>query len=337
MQDSGFRLRLSPRAGSRDLMKKDLFEGFSGMKFNSSKVSFGRHETFALRYSWLSKGFHALANNPTIFESDDATIELGVGKNMVQAIRFWLRACRMMHPTNSETTELGHLVLDEESGFDPYLEDEATIWLIHWLLTTNPELATSFYWFFNKFHKPEFTSQELTTALADFIKDSVVEKRRPSLTTVKNDAQLLHRMYTQSKGNSRMPLEDALDSPLALLRLVSQTAGGRSYRSKPESRKELPIGILGFAASEVMAARTLSSIPIEDLMYSRGDYPAPGSIFRLTENDLVSKLEELSGYIPGRFEIRETAGIHQLYQLREIAASEFLAKHYADSLMGVAV
>ena len=306
------------------------------MKFNSSKVSFGRHETFALRYSWLSKGFHALSNDPSIFESEDATIELGVGKNMVQAIRFWLRACKMMHPTKPETTSLGHLILDENTGFDPYLEDEATIWLIHWLLTTNPELATSFYWFFNKFHKPEFTSQELTTALADFVKGSVDEKRHPALTTIKNDSQLLHRMYTQSKGNSRMPLEDALDSPLALLRLVSQSAGGRSYRSKPESRKELPIGIVGFAVSEILAERELKSIPIEELMYSRGDYPAPGAIFRLSENDLVLKLEELTNYIPGSFEIRETAGIHQLYQLRGLSASEFLSKHYADGLKGVA-
>lgn len=238
----------------------------------------------------------------------------------------------MINPTTAETTELGCLILDEEIGFDPYLEDEATIWLIHWLLTTNPEQATSFYWFFNKFHKPEFTSQELTTALVDFIKGDVVEKRRPSLTTVKNDAQLLHRMYTQSRGNSRMPLEDALDSPLALLRLISQTAGGRSYRSKPEPRKQLPLGIMGFAVCEVLAARKLTSIPIEELMYSRGDYPAPGSIFRLTENDLVVKLEELCSYIPGGFEIRETAGIHQLYQLREMSANEFLAKHYADGL-----
>lgn len=306
------------------------------MKFNSSKVSFGRHETFALRYSWLSKGFHALSNDSSIFESEDATIELGVGKNMVQAIRFWLRACKMIHPTKPEPTSLGHLILDEHTGFDPYLEDEATIWLIHWLLTTNPELATSFYWFFNKFHKPEFTSQELTTALSDFVKGSVDEKRRPALTTIKNDSQLIHRMYTQSKGNSRMPLEDALDSPLALLRLVSQSAGGRSYRSKPESRKQLPIGIVGFAVSEILAERELKSIPIEELMYSRGDYPAPGAIFRLSENDLVLKLEGLTNYIPGTFEIRETAGIHQLYQLRELSASEFLSKHYADGLKRVA-
>jgi len=304
------------------------------MKFNSSKVAFGRHETFALRYSWLSKGFHALAKNPQVFDSDDATIELGVGKNMVLAIRYWLRACRMMHPTKAETTDLGHLILDEEEGFDPYLEDEATIWLVHWLLTTNPRLATSFYWFFNKFHKPEFTSLELSTALADFIKESVVQNRRPAATTMKNDAQLLHRMYTQSKGNSRMPLEDALDSPLALLRLVSQSAGGRNFQSKPEARGELPLGVLGFAVSQLLEVRQVKSIPIEELMYSRGDYPAPGSIFRLTENDLITKLEQLVHFVPGVFEIRETAGIHQLYLLRDESPTDFLSKHYSDVLQG---
>jgi hypothetical protein len=32
------------------------------MKFNADKVSFGRHETFALRYSWLTKGFQAITD-----------------------------------------------------------------------------------------------------------------------------------------------------------------------------------------------------------------------------------------------------------------------------------
>jgi hypothetical protein len=38
------------------------------MKFSSDQVAFGRHETFALRYSWLSKGFHALKKNASVFD-----------------------------------------------------------------------------------------------------------------------------------------------------------------------------------------------------------------------------------------------------------------------------
>ena len=42
------------------------------------KASFGRHETFALRYSWLTKGFQTFTKNPTVFPFDEATIDLGV-------------------------------------------------------------------------------------------------------------------------------------------------------------------------------------------------------------------------------------------------------------------
>jgi|GEM_PF-3250092 len=42
------------------------------------KASLSHHETFALRYSWLAKGFQAFTKNPTVFSSDEATIDLGV-------------------------------------------------------------------------------------------------------------------------------------------------------------------------------------------------------------------------------------------------------------------
>ena len=307
------------------------------MKFNSEKVAFGRHETFALRYSWLSKGFHALKNKPSVFDDDDAVVDLGVGRNMVSSIRYWLRACQLITPQKpDEPQEIGNLIFDSENGLDPYLEDEATIWLVHWLLATNATLATSWFWFFNKFHKPEFTGQELQTALADFIKDQVVDKKRPAAGTIKNDALLLPRMYTQSKGGARAPLEDALDSPLSLLGLVTQSSIGKIYHSKPEARPNLPIGIFGFAVSQLMQQLKLTAMPIEDLMYSRNDYAALGSVFRLTESDVVAKLEMLVTYIPGRYEIRETAGIHQLYRVSEVEPLAYIQKHYTDMQEGLA-
>lgn len=307
------------------------------MKFSSDNVAFGRHETFALRYSWLSKGFHALKRNPTVFDDDDAVVELGVGRNMVSSIRYWLKACQLVTTQKPDTAEpIGVLVFDAKSGLDPYLEDEATIWLVHWLLATNSTLATSWFWFFNKFHKPEFTGQELQTALADFVKEQVTEKRRPSIGTIKNDALLLPRMYTQSKGNTRTPIEEALDSPMSLLGLVTQSAGGRAFHSKPEARPGLPIGIFAFAVSQLMQLRDITAIPVEELMYSRNDYAAPGSVFRLTEMDLITKLENMVTYIPGHYEIRETAGIHQLYRISEIDSMTYVEKHYADMEKGIA-
>jgi len=305
------------------------------MKFNPEKMAFGRHETFALRYGWLSKGFQALEEHDGIFESDDATVKLGVGKNMVNAIKYWLRACQMMHPTQNTPTQLGKELLSG-TGFDPYLEDEATIWLLHWLLATNAELATSWYWFFNRFHKPEFTGQELNTALNDFVSDKVINRKKPAPATLANDANLLPRMYTQSRGNTRTPLEDALDSPFSLLKLVTQSAGGRSFQSRPMARPDLPLGVLGFAVCQTFEIKNTKAIPIEDFMYSKDNYPAIGSVFRLTESDLVTKLEKLVNYIPGKFDIRDTAGQHQLFSSEVTDGMVYIAEHYNHPAQGVA-
>ena len=286
------------------------------------KTAFGRHESFALRYSWLTKGYQT---EKSTFNDDKATVELGVGKNMVKSIQYWLKACQIADE-NMEHTQIGDAIFSD-NGFDPYLEDEATIWLIHWLLVTNSELATALYWFFNNFHKPEFSAQEMQTALIDFAKEKL--KVKTATKTIQNDALLILRMYTQNRTNKRTPLEESLDSPLSLLRLISHSPDGRQYFSKSESREQLPLGILGYAIADLFIAKEVNTLPIEELMYSKSGDIAPGIVFRLTENDLISKLEKLVHYIPGKFEIRETAGIHQLYRLEDIQPIEFLNKHYA--------
>ena len=305
------------------------------MKFNPEKVSFGRHETFGLRYSWLPKGFQAITESGLdIINVDDATVRLGVGKNMVSSIRYWLRACQILDADMKATT-LGDFVFGNK---DRYMEDEATLWLIHWLLATNPEHATTWFWFFNKFHRAEFTNQELQTALSDFTKESIINTKRPAANTIKNDAALLPRMYSATKQTRKISLEDSLDSPLSLLRLVSQSSGEKGFVSKAESRPNLPIGIFGFAVTQVMQAKGLTSMPIEDLLFSKDEFAAPGSVFRLTETDLITKLEQMILFIKGNYQIRETAGIHQIYRVNdgEINPMDYLKKHYTNVAQGIA-
>lgn len=306
------------------------------MKFDGKKVAFGRHQTFAVRYGWLSKGFQAVKKDPKILKSEDAIEKLGVGKNMVESIGYWLRAFQLVKRDSPTPTDMGNLLFSANKGLDPYLEDEATIWLLHWLLVSNPELATSWYWFFNRYHKPQFTGEELLVALSDFVNDQVKDVRRPALSTLKSDASLLPRMYTQSKVSARQPIEEALDSPLALLRLVVAAVGERGFHSMPAARPGLPSRVLGFALIKLLQARNVNIIPIEDLMYARDDFPALGAVFRLTETELLVKLEELVLLYPAVFEINETAGIHQLYVLEAIEAETLLIDHYHVSEQGAA-
>jgi len=310
------------------------------MKFDASKTAFGRHETFALRYSWLTKGYqkNVACKKEDIFTSDNATVELGVGKNMVAAIRYWLRASQMMDASSNRVTSLGNSIFNSKTGFDPYLEDEATLWLVHWSIATNSSLATSWYWFFNKFHKPEFTASELNTSLSDWVKDNVQHKIADG--TLKNDTLLVPKMYAYSKDNKRISLEDKLDIPLVQLKLITQSPDGKTYQSKPSIRLSLPIEIIGYAVSQIMLAKNAISIPIEELMYSRDTFPAVGSVFRLTENDLIAKLETLTSSYPQFFDIRESSGIHQLYlktdEKIEFKPECFLIDYYKPSSKEVA-
>ncbi len=299
------------------------------MKFDSKNVAFARHETFALRYGWIPKGFAAAAQYPQkkVFESEDATAHLGVGKNMVLAIRYWLRACQIIEEDSYQPTQIGKLVFSEK-GYDPYLEDDATIWLIHWLLATSPRIATTWYWFFNCFHRPHFTAEELQQALESFINEKVKAGKRPAKSSIKSDVMLLVRMYSQPKQRKGVIAEESLDSPLSILKLMTQSSVSKTYQSGPELRADLPLAIFGFAVASVLRDRGVQSLPVKDLMYSQDDYPAAGSVFRLTEDGFITKLEKLAD-ATSFFDVRETAGIHQVYMKEALDSPyDLLKQHY---------
>lgn len=89
---------------------------------------FSGHESFPCKSLWLKNGYDFVVGGND-FNSPDAVITLGVGKNMVASIRYWLRAFGVTD--NDTLTELGNYLFDESKGKDKYLEDTATLWLLH--------------------------------------------------------------------------------------------------------------------------------------------------------------------------------------------------------------
>ena len=301
------------------------------MKLNPAKVSFGRHESFPLRFGWITKGLKALRDDPEVFASEDATVTLGVGKNMVAAIRYWLLATRMAERTTRRglaRTSIGAILfpdVPDSEGGDRYLEDDATIWLLHWLLATNPTEATAVYWFYNHFHKPEFVSEEVFAALREFARQSITVKT--AATTLRKDANLVLRMYAQSRGGTRLLAEDALDSPLASLQLQDRL-DQHTWHAPPVDREEIPLTAFAYAVSDVFAHVGTDQLPVEQLMYSDHQHCAPGSVFRLTENGLADKLEALCVAYPGVLQLNRTAGLYQLYKTGPLEGLRILAEHY---------
>ena len=297
------------------------------VRLTSNTTAFGRHESFPLRFGWITKSLDALAKDPKVFTREDATVTLGVGKNMVTSMRYWLQATRVAtrNPrTNTlEPTPIARIAFGDDG--DPYLEDEGTIWLLHWLLATNPNEATGIYWFFNYFHKPAFTSTEVATALTDFAKRELSSK--VSATTLKGDAQLVLRMYSRSTANARISLEDALDSPLAMLDL-QERLGTRNWRAVPTDRAELPLGVFAFAVAELFEQANVNQLDIAELMYSDSGHCAPGAVFRMTEEGLITKLEALCEAYPQFLRLDRTAGMFQLYRLEPLDSTTVLKERY---------
>ena len=56
-----------------------------------AKMTFSGHEKFHCRQFWLKKGYNFLLRGDQ-FTDDDVMVKLGVGKNMVGSIRYWLKA-----------------------------------------------------------------------------------------------------------------------------------------------------------------------------------------------------------------------------------------------------
>ena len=291
------------------------------MKLDPKQTAFGRHETFPLRYAWLTKGFDAITNDPTVFgEPDRAMVELGVGRNMVNAIQYWLQAARLVEfaEGRAKPTALGEILLGDAG--DPYLEDEATLWIIHWLIASNAGLATGFFWFFNHYATPWFQEDEVRAGLTEFTTRKLQVER--SQSTLKSDASTLLRMYTLTADQD----EDHLDSPLAQLGLIEPDSDprsrgkGRHYRSPRAARPFLPPIALHFALAHRFAADpSAPALPVRVVLYGGDERAAPGAVFRLNEEGLMAALNQVTTQWPGQYELRDTAGVHQVYHAEQAA------------------
>lgn len=115
-----------------------------------TKYTFSGHDSFQCRQLWLKKGYDFVQEGQS-FNSEDAVVKLGVGKNMVSAIRYWMKAFNIID-NKDKPTEFGVKIFDTQNGYDPFLEDEASLWLLHYQLV-KIGLASIYTIIFNEFRK----------------------------------------------------------------------------------------------------------------------------------------------------------------------------------------
>lgn len=277
--------------------------------------NFSGHETFPFRYTWLPKAIQGLGHYPDLFTREDALIHLGVGKNMVASIRYWAQALELVSRPErgdlDEPTELGTKLLGTD-GWDPYLEDPGTLWLLHWQLTSRPTRTSTWYLAFTQWGRESFSRAELVDWLVRLTEP--LPNVRATSGPIKRDVDVFVRTYLPSAQNATKYVEESFDSPLVelgLLREIERDLYGFVKGPKPA----LPDSVLNYAILDYWQGQAAQqqTVAFETLLHGRG---GPGAAFKLSENALAERLERLPETSGMRFD--DTAGMRQL--LRTLSA-----------------
>jgi hypothetical protein len=286
--------------------------------------AFARHETFHPRYGWLQKSFVAAREDPEVFAAPDATIRLGVGKNMVNAIRYWGLAFKVLEEAPNpgrprlpriKPSPFGEALLGE-TGWDPYLEDAGSLWLLHWWLLRPTSLAPAWWVAFNAFVPAQFSDAQLAGRVAEL----VVAAGWPAVmdSSIKKDIDCILRMYAAGR-HGRRGFDDVLDCPFRELGLIEGAAGeARSWRFAFGEKQTLPDPIVAHACLDY-AARTSQRAASISIARLAADSGGPGCAFKLTEAALYAALGR-AAEATDAFEVTEASGVRQLV-FRESPAS----------------
>ena len=254
-------------------------------KKNAIKYTFSGHESFQCRHLWLKKGYDFIKAEKS-FNSEDAVVELGVGKNMVSSIRYWMKAFNIIDNSDQVTAFADKLLAND--GWDPYMEDEATLWLLHYQLIKKG-LASSYSLIFNELRreKIEFTKENFIA----FVKrkaettGSIVFNEK----TLSEDFSVMTKMYIRSDAQSK-DKEDTFSGLLTELDLV-KTYGKRGeeyYVIENSDKLELPEDVLLYAILD--AGGFDSSINLSKIESEEG---SAGTVFAINRTGLVSKIETI--------------------------------------------
>lgn len=275
---------------------------------------FARHETFHPRFGWLKKGFDKVIDVPKVFLSEDAPAILGVGKNMVRAIKYWCIAFKVLEEVKKQSegrsivpTTFGQKLLGNR-GWDPYLEDPASLWLLHWHLLKPTCNATAWYYIFNVFNKSTFTVDEVREGLIEFKNSSFLSNRILESSVIK-DINCILRMYCDHYDNKVID-EDSIDSPFIELGLIHNYGDSRQYIFNTDPKRNLPPNIIVSTCLDYIDAiqESAKTVSLSRLTYEPG---GPGLCFRLSKNALAEAIETIASQYD-EISLSDTAGSIQM-------------------------
>jgi uncharacterized protein DUF4007 len=298
-------------------------------------LRFSGHETFACRYAWLPKAYRAITHDPAALADDEsAMMALGIGRNMLQALRFWVEVTGVAvrgRDRSFNPTPFGTAIL-HPGGLDPYLEDIRTLWLLHWNIASQPEPLFAWDYLLNRWQQPELVRSEVLDA---FVKatDTMNGKTLSPVTLAQHLDVFLHTYLARDRERAD---EEGLDCLLAELQLLQRVGerrvDGKGRREavfafRRERKPEITPAVFAYALNEFWRSRRNNeqTLTFRDVAVAAGSV---GQVFKLPEDDLRERLERLEHDTGGVFIYRESATQQMVIRGRS-CDREFLEAVYA--------
>jgi hypothetical protein len=271
--------------------------------YKIAKPTFSGHETFPCRTLWLKKGYDFVLNEGS-FNSPDAVVLLGVGKNMVSAIRYWMRAFNILD-TDDKLTEFAHNLLSDK-GWDPYLEDEGSIWLLHYQLVKKG-YATAYNLIFNELRKTkiEFSKENFVKYIIAKFEGGTGFKNTEN--TVGDDFNAVIKMYLSDQSSKEK--EDIIGGIMTELNLINSIKREKKvvFIIEDTEKDNIPEEICYFALTE--NENYGQSVSLQTVAT---DYNSLGAIFAMNQTGIVNKLENLMSKYPDELVYKDDAGIKEI-------------------------
>jgi hypothetical protein len=241
---------------------------------------------------------------------------------MVASIRYWMKAFNIL-TIDDQLSDFARKLLADE-GYDPYLEDEASLWLLHYQLVKNG-FATAYSIVFNELRreKIEFTRENfigLVKRKAESEKSFAFNEK-----TLHDDFAVLTKMYLRSQAQTK-DKEDSFSGLLTELDLITYY-GKRNeevFSIENKERSEVPDEVILYAILDQGQFDT--SISLNKIEQASN---GAGMIFALSRQGLQTKIENLvSKYSFITF--NDHAGVKELQFKKKPLSSTILEKYYAN-------
>ena len=291
-------------------------------------MKFRAHDTFFIRKGWLSKGMRCVANMPDVFISreENPMDILGIGANMVKALRYWLQAVGLTSEPNKgkrsqSFTELGKLIYLH----DTYMEELGTLYLLQYRLASQKEDATAWYFFFNEFSMSEFSREDFVAALQKYIKMEDGETDY-AIRSLNDDFQCIINTYLpRYKSNpERISPENNIDCPFGELGLVdSLNKRKKTYRkSIPASDTLNPYVVLAVIADNAAGRK---EVTLNELLTAPCNIGRVFNLDSITMLDVLYRIEKV-----GLIKINRTAGLDVITLQEELSFLDCVKRFYAS-------